>query len=312
MDSAFSQTVTDGNPTEAALRGLVRAASSLRYLDCLNGWLPDQPIPQVDLREPRVRAVRDHPRYRFMLRTDPLGRFWFRDWRHFVLFHALLRDTAWANGTARPLSVDVLARLSGLTPQTVGLVLKQARESGDFVLRSAAHDRRRLIAEPSRAVQELANWRRDAHTALLAAYVGRADPTPRLPPAARLAWRRFYIEQTFTMSADVGARPGHMLRRSFLFILWDLLLDGPQAPATYIPDAARRLLVSTQTIRNEISWLRQHGWIEPEETLVATPMAGQRFAAMMGTVHLRAHLELDLLEMLVARPALAGVLLPGR
>ncbi len=293
------------------VRALVQDIFAHRYTDCLMGESPAIAFSPVALDRPEVRALRDSACMGALPRRDRLCAVWYRDQRWFLLLQALLRNSAWVNGTALPLSVAELATLSGMSGQAVLLALRQARDGGDFTSDRAMSDRRRLLMEPSAAVRDLAEWRRYEFTRAAATYAGREDPSPRLTPDAAVAWRRLFIESTFTLASMGPNRAAQFGVSMRAFLLWDMLLDGPQRTVDFVPRHAARLRTSNQTIRNRLAWLRQHGWLEQQELLVATPMAAERFSAMVGVFDGRVRRVLDLLEMLAEHPWLAECLKPG-
>lgn len=292
-------------------RSLVEQVSALRFLDALYGDRPDVPFTPADPAEPRFRILRALPGMGARTRGDPLAQIWLRNHRRCILFHALIRSSAWLNGTAASLSVAELARLSGLSVQSVQLALRDARLAGDLVALRAEDDRRRLVFEPSPALRALADARRRNYVAIACQLTGRPDPTPRLTEAAEHAWRRLHAEFCVNKTGRSAARGRRLTVASRALLLWDLVMDGPQPAPLFVPRQQERAQVSRQTILNHLAWLRAEGWLAPGEPLTPTALARERFGMMLGVFEACAQRVLDLLELLAEQPGVAAcILLP--
>lgn len=296
-----------------SLRGLVEEIAALRFLDALCGDTPTIAFRPADPADPRFRLLRDLPGMGARPRADRLARLWLRDHRRCILFHAIIRSSAWLNDRPISLTVAELARLSALSAQSVMLILAEARNAGEIVTARAEPDRRRLLIEPGAALRALADQRRHAHTGLAAELTGRADPSPRLTGEAEHAWRRLHAELSVNKlgpGVDRGRRLA-VARRALL--LWDLVTEGPQRTRDFLPRQQIRSRASRQTICNHLAWLRAEGWLAAGEPLTATPFAHRRFAAMLGTFEACAQRVLDLLDLLAERPRDAAcIVLPPR
>lgn len=294
-------------------RDLVEQIAALRFLDGLYGDRPDVPFTPADASEVRFRALRALPAMGARAKGDPLVHIWLRDHRRCILFHTLIRSSAWLNGTAASLSVAELARLSGLSVQSVQLALRDARLAGDFVSMRAEDDRRRLVLEPSPALRALADARRRNYVTVACQLTGRPDPTPRLSDAAGHAWRRLHAELCVNKTGRSAARGQRLTLANRALLLWDLVTDGPQPATLFVPRQQERAQVSRQTILNHLAWLRAEGWLCPGEPLTPTPLARERFSIMLGVFEACAQRVLDLLELLAERPSVAAcILLPPR
>lgn len=291
-------------------RDLVEQIASLRFLDALYGDRPDVPVTPADPAEPRFRMLRALPGLGARAKGDPLTQIWLRDHRRCILFHTLVRSSAWMNGTAASLSVAELARLAGLSVQSVQLALRDARLAGDFVSARAEEDRRRLVLEPSPALRALADARRRNYVTVACQLTGRPDPTPRLTGQAEHAWRRLYAEMCVNKTGRSAARGRRLAVASRALLLWDLVVDGPQPATLFMRRQQERVRVSRQTILNHLAWLRVEGWLGPGEPLTPTALARERFSAMLGVFEACAHRVLDLLELLAERPQVAACILP--
>lgn len=299
--------------TEAIVRArsLVEQIAALRYLDALYGDCPNVPVTPADPTEPRFRVLRALPGMGTRARGDPLAQIWLRDHRRCILFHTLVRSSAWMNGTAASLSVAELARLSGLSVQSVQLALRDARLAGDLVSVRAEHDRRRLEFEPSPALRALADARRRHYVNVACQLTGRPNPTPRLSAEAVRAWRRLYAEMCVNKTGCSAARGRRLTLAGRALLVWDLVADGPQPATRFVPRQQERAQVSRQTIPNHLAWLRAEGWLCPGEPLTPTPLARERFSLMLGVFEACAQRLLDLLELLAEQPdAAACILLP--
>lgn len=300
-------------PANAAFvwaRRLVEQISALRFLDALYGDRPDVPFTPADLAEPRFRVLRALPGMGARARGDLLTHIWLRDHRRCILFHTLVRSSAWMNGTAASLSVAELARLSGLSLQSVQLALRDARLAGELVSVRAEQDRRRLEFEPSPALCALADARRRAYVSVACQLTGRPDPTPRLGAEAVHGWRRLYAEVCVNKTSLAGSRGRRLTLANRVLLLWDLVFDGPQPTTRFVPRQQERAQVSRQTILNHLAWLRAEGWLKPGEPLTPTPLAHERFSMMLGVFEACAQRVLDLLELIAEQPDVAGCILP--
>lgn len=294
------------------LRDLLAQIRALRHLDALCGDPPAVPFSAADPADPRFRPLRALPGMGTRPVGDRLARIWLRDHRRCILFHALLRSSAWMNGTACSLTVAELARLSGLSVQSVLLALRDARLAGDFIADRAAEDRRRLALEPAPALRALAEARRRAYLAAACALTGRPDPTSQLTAEAAHAWRRLYAELCVNKVGGAEPRRARLATAARALLLWDLVVEGPQPLRLFVPAQRQRRQASRQTIMNHLAWLRARGWLEPGDPLVPTALARARFGAMLGVFETGAQRVLDLLELLAAEPALAAcVALPA-
>lgn len=294
-------------------RHLVEQIAALRYLDALYGDRPEVPFAPADPTEPRFRILRALPGMGTRARGDPLTHIWLRDHRRCILFHTLLRSSAWMNGTAASLSVAELARLSGLSVQSVQLALRDARLAGDLVSVRAEQDRRRLEVEPSPALRALADARRRNYLNVACQLTGRPDPTPRLSAEAAHAWRRLYAEMCVNKTGRSAARGRRLTVANRALLVWDLVADGPQPATRFVPRQQERAQVSRQTILNHLAWLHAEGWLSPGEPLTPTPFARERFSLMLGVFEACAQRVLDLLDLLALQPGVAAcILLPPR
>lgn len=287
-------------------RDLVAQVRALRFLDALYGDTPAAPFAPADPGDPRYRMLRGLPGMGARPRGGQSTQIWLRDHRRCILFHTLIRSSAWVNGAPISLTVAELARLSGLSVQSILLALRDARATGEFTSVRAEADRRRLVLEPSAALRALADARRNAYARVASELTGRADPTPRLTPAAEQAWRRLYAELCVNKVGGAAARGSRLSLAARALLLWDLVTDGPQLLRLFIPVQQERRQASRQTILNHLAWLRAHGWLEPGDPLVPTALARARFSAMLGVFEACAHRVLDLLELLAEAPAVAG------
>lgn len=292
-------------------RHLVEQIAALRYLDALYGDRPEVPFALADPTEPRFRVLRALPGMGTRARGDPLAQIWLRDHRRCILFHTLVRSSAWMNGTAASLSVAELARLSGLSVQSVQLALRDARLVGDLVSVRAEHDRRRLEFAPSPELRTLADARRRHYVDVACQLTGRPDPTPRLSAEGVRAWRRLYAEICVNKTGRSAARGRRLTLAGRALLVWDLVADGPQPTTRFMPRQQERAQVSRQTIPNHLAWLRAEGWLCPGEPLTPTPLARERFSLMLGVFEACAQRVLDLLDLLAEQPGVAAcILLP--
>jgi hypothetical protein len=278
---------------------------AMHWLGCLDGQVPRGVTAPLDLGEARVRRLCEHPRFRTGFNRDRTSRFWHREWAFVALRCALMLRSAHLNGTTQPASLAELARLTGLSTYTVRTAIERAATTGDLVKGRSTEDARRLVVEPApHLVTESLRLQADFFD-MAAAFMGRRSPLPHLSPDARRQVSRLLWQMALTMGGPAGEPPGRFARRTFFYLMLDLLLDGPQAPAGYIAAQAVRLQVTTATLRNVLARARADGWLEPGPPLAASGVARQRFGLAFAVLELRWGALFDALEAVVRDPDLA-------
>jgi hypothetical protein len=99
-------------------------------------------------------------------------------------------------------------------------------------------------------------------------------------------------------------------RRIPLFLMFDLLLDGPQRVRDLVPRAAERLWVTGVTIRSALYRAAALGWVEGDRVVAATQMTRDRYGRAASAFLLRWHLVFDVIEALAEDPLKAEGLIP--
>lgn len=290
----------------AALNLCLERMRETRWMACFQGHEPPGIVP-LDTADPRLRWLRDQPRWRHMLAPTRFARFWLREvWMFQLLTAVELRSLA-LNDAPAPVTLAELAGAAGLSVAKTQEVLEAAVATGDIIKLRANGDGRRLVLDLAPEFEALLEQRHREYFAMMAGFTGRRDPSPALPPPVWRAMRRAMLR--INLSATGPSRGlGGAARRSFLYMLHDLLVDGPQPARSFTGLAAERLGVTPVTVRNTLAFARTHGWIEPGPRLVATPMARRRLGFALATLEARWHALLDLAELLAAEPCLTAVL----
>lgn len=292
----------------------VQALLGLHWLECLTGWVPPGIAAPVDVAHPRVRALRHHPRFAAGLRQDRIGRFWHREWRLTVVrSQIMLRAAPFNRGATIPVTLHELARAAGLSVKTVQDAIERAAATGDLAKRRATQDGRLLTLEPSARLWSEAARLREEFLDMASGFLGRPSPVPGMPAEAQLEVARVLLAMVGTMArpGDKDVQPQEM-RRTFVFLMLDLLIEGPQARRGFIGAEAKRLLVTPMTIRNVIARAQEMGWLEPGAELVATPLARERFGLALAALERRWVLLFDAFEAIADAAAEAGPAVPAR
>jgi DNA-binding MarR family transcriptional regulator len=293
-------------PEDDAAR-LRRCAARVRdsaWLKALTGVVPEGIDTPFDLSDPRLRWLHDHPRWRHMLQPTPFARFWLREVSSLAILCALALRSAQLNGIALPVTLAELVRLSGLAVATVHEMLEAAAARGDIVKRRSGADARFLVVDVSEGILAELEARNRQYFALIARFTGRPDPAPRLAPAAWRALSRLLLEAARNSATGPNGPASGGGRRTFLYLMSELFVAGPQPSRSLATTAAAWLGVTPATVRNVLARARRDGWLEPGAPLVPTPMARERFGFMLATLEARWIALLEAGEILARDPSL--------
>lgn len=276
----------------------IRELMGLHWLDCLSGWRAPGVAQPLSLHDQRVLALRNHRRFASSLRTDRIGRFWHRERRLSVVFSVLmLRSAVFNGGTTVPVTLQELAAISGLSAKTVQAAIERAAATGDLLKGRAQRDGRLLVLEPApRLLMEAEQWRTEFMD-MASAFIGRRNPLHDLSPTAQWESARLLLAMaTTSFSAEKAQEYPQETRRSFFFLMLDLLVDGPQPQRGFVGIAARRLSVTPMTVRNVIGRARELGWLAAGTDLVPTDLARERFGFALATLECKWNLLFDVIE----------------
>jgi len=292
-------------PAEIGMPARVERILALHWRACLDGTVPPGLPPGTGVDAAMIRAAMADPRTRYMFGQDRHSRFWHRELAYLALLSSIALHASWANPAPRPVSTALLMRHAGLSDRMVRLTLAQGIATGDLIETSRAvgrHGRLIELSPPLAAAIERRN------TDTLGYMAGRLERRiPVLPAAARHAFNRLRCLMVLTVAGPLGTptrRPIH--RRSFLFLMFELLAGGPQPLAPMVAAAADRLHVTPMTVRNTLALARATGWLAPGPQVAASAMAEERIGLACATVLHRWALVLDLLEALEAAPERAA------
>ena len=276
----------------------------LHWAACADGTiLPDAPQP-ADLATPAMRRLMADPRIRYMTGRDRHSRFWLREQAYVLLLTAVALQSAWLNGTPRPLRLRALPRQCGLSDRMVRYTLQRAIATGDLIRREAPRGSGDERLDLSPTVIAGIEQRNAGYLAAMAEALGR--PVPDLPAAARPGFERLRCHMVLTSYGPRGTPPSLLfLRRSFAYLVLDALIDGPKPRAAVVATEAGRLGVTAMTMRNTLARAERTGWIVQRDSVAATAMARERVGRMAAALLLRWDLALDVMALLVRRPELA-------
>lgn len=279
----------------------MRRLRSLRFVQFLDDKGAGIACPPVDFAAPREQAMRHSPFMTIYFRRDRHARFWFREARFYALFLAVMRASRWLAGAETPVTVRDLAASSGLSVPTVCGMLRRAEITGDLVRRVYARDQRRQVFEPSAACVTALRGLVAEFSAMAAAYTGRPDPLAGLPGGPPPDVCRFFVEQALDNLAALDRLEHTVDRKTFAFLVWDALAEGPVPMRDFVAGEARRLGVTQQTVRNVLARGARKGWIVPGEMLVASDRARRVFGMTLTTMEARWSLMLDVMAQLATR-----------
>jgi hypothetical protein len=285
---------------------LVDRILRLNWAACAEGAiLPDAPVP-ADIASPAVRHLLADPRIRYMAGRDRHSRFWLREHAYVSLLTTIGLHSSWLCGAPQPVTTAVLTQHCGLSDRMVRMTLQRATATGDL-LRLAPPGGRALLLDLSPGLVAAIERRNADLLAVMAEVLGRAVPAP--PAAAMPALQRLLCRMLLTAFGPPGTAPIPIfLRRSFTYLVLDVLLEGPRPLAVAVAEEATRIGVTAMTVRNTIARARRLGWLTPGRMVEATPLAEVRVGRMAAGLMLRWGLVLDVMEMLAERPALAAAI----
>lgn len=296
----------DRREASEALRLCLERMRATPWIACFHGVEPPGIVPLDG--DPRIGWLRDHPRWRHMLAPTRFARFWLREvWMFQLLTAVELRSVA-LNETPAPVTLTELAAAAGLSVAKTQEALEAAVATGDIIKLRAVEDGRLLVLDLAPSFEATLEQRHRDYFGMMAGFTGRRDASGELSPPAWRAMRRVLLHTNLTATGPSRAVGSGAIRRSFLYLMQDLLVDGPQPARGFTRQAAERLGVTAVTVRNTLTLARVHGWIEPGALLEPTRMARRRFGFAHATLEARWNALLDLTELLVAEPRLAALL----
>jgi len=289
------------------LRHFVGRILQLHWAACASGTILRDGPPPADVGSVPVQRLMADPRIRYMTGRDRHTRFWLREQAYVLLLTAIALRSSWLNGTALPLAPQDLPRLSGLSERMVRGTLQRAIATGDLVRRKPAPGMRGPLLDLAPEVVAAIEARNGGYLAAVAEAIGR--PVPELPHAAKPAFERLRCRMLLTSYGPIGTSPDPLfLRRSFAYLVLDLLLGGPQPRAAVVTAAASQTGVTAMTIRNTLARAARTGWITQGDIIAATPMASERVGRMASALMLRWELALEVMALLSRAPSLAALL----
>jgi DNA-binding Lrp family transcriptional regulator len=310
MQEVIELTVPDRQDDRASAALLIRRevarAIRLPWVGCLRGNVPPGIAAPMPMDDPRLRLLRDHPRWRYMLQPSRMSRFWLREFNFLLLVTAVTLRSSQMNAVALPVTLAELAAESGLSVPTTHAVLEAAASTGDIIKRRADADQRLLALDLSPGLAMELEERHRQYFAMVAQFLGRPDPAPTLRPEC---WREMCrLLLRMSLSADPKARraTNFETRRTFLYMMHDLFVDGPSPAHAFAAASAARLHVTPSTVRNTLARARADGWLEAGALLVPTAMARSRFGYAFAVLEARWQALFDVAEALARHPSLAG------
>lgn len=295
----------EGGEEESRLNDLVGRILRLHWAACADGTVLPEGPPPADVGAPVIRRLMADPRIRYMSWRDRHARFWLRENAYVLLLTGIALHSSWLNGAARPVVLGDLPGLSGLSERMVRSTLQQAIATGDLVRVPAGARATRL--DVSATVAAAIEERSAGYLRAVAEALER--PVPDLSPTARRAVERLRCLMILTSFGPPGTPPERQFfRRSFAYLVLDLLLEGPRPRAAMVAEAAERNGLTRMTIRNTLARAERAGWLTQGDTVAATPMARERVGRMAAGLIRRMELLLDLMAMLAREPPLARAL----
>lgn len=282
---------------------------STPWMSCFLGVEPPGITP-LDMDDPRVAWLRQQPRWRYMLQTDRFSRFWLRELYFTQFTFAVEYHSIALNAAPVPVTLREIARLSGISVAKAQEMLEAAERTGDIIKLRSPADGRLMVLDLSPEFEAALMRRHRQFFALMAGFTGRADPLARLSPPAWAELRRRILHANLHVSGRVSAMGSGETRRTFLYLIQDLFVDGPVLARDFTAVEAERLGVTAVTIRNTLAFARQQGWIEPGPLLVPTAKARRRYGLALATLEVRYNAWLEIAELLIEEPALAPLLRP--
>ncbi len=273
----------------------------LHWRACLDGAILPGGPPPISFDRSDVQRLGRHRLVRMFFGPDQTSRFWLRERAYVALLSVLALHSRWLAEQPRPLSSSTLAAHSGLSERMVRLTLNQGVETGDIAKGVVGANRRQRYYDLTPRLIHTLQRLEDERIALMAQGIGRRNPC--LPEPALLALYRLRFAMMLTASGPSGT-PGEteINRRVPCFLMFDLLLDGPQRLRDLVPRAAERLGVSTVTIRTTLRRAATLGWVEGDNVIAATALTRDRFGRAGAAFLLRWHLVFNVMEALEKRP----------